>query len=177
MGFFSWLDCEDNSQIKIGELKTHYVLVPSEFGYERIDNFCYDGYGNFGAIDIFELIAMWNRKYLANFKYSAEGRSYHGDEYCDKMEETIHRFCEAEPQDYEDETHEYDPCEGEYDDDPLNWEFFYWAFGDVLSDIGHDIYSERKNGYNLKYTIKITHNPKAIYENSKESEDDPAQGL
>ena len=58
MGVFSWLDCKTNKAIKIGE--RCYVLIPQKFGGGHICEYSYNGYGEFGAVDIFGLIAEWN---------------------------------------------------------------------------------------------------------------------
>ena len=64
MGQFSWLDCEDGSQIVDNKIADVYVLVPEEVGGGHIHERCYDGYGNFGGRDVYELVADWNRRYL-----------------------------------------------------------------------------------------------------------------
>jgi hypothetical protein len=48
-----------------------YVLVPKEFTHiygERICEHCYDGYGNFGGYDIYDLVVDWNRRYLNQYR-------------------------------------------------------------------------------------------------------------
>ena len=62
MGCFSFLDCKDDSQIKIYD--TCYVLIPKEFGGGHIEEECYDGYGRFGGHDIYDLVADWNKSYI-----------------------------------------------------------------------------------------------------------------
>lgn len=61
MGQFSWLDCRDRSQIKDDKRVDVYVLIPKEFGGGHILEECYDGYGNFGGQDIYDLVAVWNK--------------------------------------------------------------------------------------------------------------------
>ena len=44
-----------------------YLLVPEAFQErygESIHERCYDGYGNFGKYDIYELIPEWNREFI-----------------------------------------------------------------------------------------------------------------
>ena len=41
-----------------------YVLIPKEFGGGHIEETCYDGYGNFGGKDIYELVVDWNKDFI-----------------------------------------------------------------------------------------------------------------
>jgi hypothetical protein len=62
MGQFSWLDCVDDKRAILDDVrKTSYVLIPKEFGGGHIAEPCYDGYGNFGGTDIYDLIPVWNK--------------------------------------------------------------------------------------------------------------------
>ena len=65
MGCFSWLDCRTGEQIRIGNSRKVYVLIPEKFGGGHITDTYYDGYGSFGGCDIYELVADWNRVYLS----------------------------------------------------------------------------------------------------------------
>lgn len=64
MGQFSWLDCKTKEQIVDDVRRNVYVLIPEEFGGGHILEKCYDGYGNFGGKDIYELVVDWNKDYL-----------------------------------------------------------------------------------------------------------------
>ena len=64
MGQFSWLDCVTGEQILDDVHETSYLLVPKEFGGGAIAEECYDGYGNFGGHDVYELVAEWNRNFV-----------------------------------------------------------------------------------------------------------------
>lgn len=64
MGQFSWITCDTKEQVVNNEIKDVYVLVPKEFGKENILEQCYDGYGNFGNHDIYDLVADWNKNYI-----------------------------------------------------------------------------------------------------------------
>lgn len=66
MGQFSWLDCKTEEQVLDNVCRDVYVLVPKEFGGGHIKETCYDGYGNFGGHDIYDLVAEWNRKQLSH---------------------------------------------------------------------------------------------------------------
>ena len=68
MGQFSWIYSDTNKQVIDNRVADTYLLVPPPFQdkygkaiYER----CYDGYGNFGGNDIYDLISEWNREYLS----------------------------------------------------------------------------------------------------------------
>lgn len=64
MGFFSWMfaDTANKERLMIGS--PGYLLVPEGKG-ENIYESCYEGYGCFGCQDVYELVAIWNREYLA----------------------------------------------------------------------------------------------------------------
>ena len=82
MGCFSWCYC-DTGKIRMshGEAKPRRdqrlvgysqdhpasVLFPKEFGGKgaQIDIDVYPDYGHFGGRDIFELVANWNREWVA----------------------------------------------------------------------------------------------------------------
>lgn len=67
MGVYSWLDCITEEPILIGEDRTSYVLVPDQFGGGHIANGRYDGYGDFGGYDIYELVLEWNKEYIPQY--------------------------------------------------------------------------------------------------------------
>jgi len=64
MGQFSWLDCKTREQIVDNKKRDVYVLVPKEFGGGHIKEECYDGYGNFGGYDIYDLLPEWNKEFI-----------------------------------------------------------------------------------------------------------------
>ena len=68
MGCFSYItaDTERSISIRYSVSGTFpvAVLIPEEFGGGAIIENYYEGYGEFGGYDIFEMIATWNRKYL-----------------------------------------------------------------------------------------------------------------
>ena len=67
MGQYSWRDCVTGKPILDDVSKTSYVLVPREFGGGHIEEYRYDGYGNFGGYDIYELVLEWNKKYIPQY--------------------------------------------------------------------------------------------------------------
>lgn len=68
MGQFSWLDCRTEEQIVDNKERDVYVLIPKEFGGGHIKETCYDGYGDFGGYDIYDLVVDWNREYLEEYR-------------------------------------------------------------------------------------------------------------
>lgn len=70
MGQFSWLDCDRENEghraILDNVADDVYVLVPKEFGGGHILETEYDGYGNFGGHDIYDLVADWNKEYITS---------------------------------------------------------------------------------------------------------------
>lgn len=64
MGFFSWITSDTNKSIsnaytKRGALPV-YLLIPKEFGGGAIYEDDYEGYGEFGGEDAYDLLAQWN---------------------------------------------------------------------------------------------------------------------
>lgn len=62
MGSFSWYASDTNRAIRSDEPFPVYVLRPDGEPLLEVE---YEGYGVFGGQDIYELVADWNRKYLA----------------------------------------------------------------------------------------------------------------
>ena len=68
MGQFSWLDCKTGEQVFDDVCRKVYVLVPKEFGGGHIEETCYNGYGDFGGQDIYELVVDWNMEHLDEYR-------------------------------------------------------------------------------------------------------------
>lgn len=67
MGQFSWIYSDTNKQLLDDIYADTYLLVPKQFQEKygkAIYEGCYDGYGNFGRYDVYELVALWNRENL-----------------------------------------------------------------------------------------------------------------
>jgi len=175
MGQFSWLDCVTEEQIIDDKVRDVYVLVPKEFRDkygERIKETCYDGYGNFGGFDIYDLVADWNREYLSKHpEYEFE--------YAKKRAVYVKEYQEKDPEYKEDI------------DFKVSDKSWYKAYADLSKSreevaetavyhewrtIGIDIACYDEDNAALPYPIKITYNADAIYENCRPSLSDPNQG-
>ena len=152
MGQFSWLDCKDESQILDDVTRDVFLLVPKEFGGGSVKETCYDGYGNFGGKDAYDLVADWNREWLS------------------KNPDHVLYSRNA----------------------PVSKCDWYEAYSDLSNDretvvrsmtgyaewrgIGIDIACYDQDNASLRYPLKITHDPTAIYEFCTPSLSDPDQG-
>jgi len=164
MGQFSWLDCKTGEQVLDNVKRNVYVLVPKEFGGGHIKEECYDGYGDFGGHDVYDLVADWNREHLAKemlqdiltTDYSKGDEKY----YIYGLKRQIHTvqrlmdFKSGLPDDQMQEKYEKD----------------------YKREIGIDIACYDNQNMALPYPIKITHDPNAVYEDCEPSLSDPNQG-
>ena len=166
MGQFSWLDCCNNRPIMDNREKDVYVLVPEEFRDtygERIKEEYYDGYGNFGGYDAYDLVAIWNRDHIGkeNIRVPEEKR-YAGKEY---YERAVDRYneCVERIEDF---------AVRKLTDEKMQEK---WG-GDYLREIGIDIACYDEENSSMEYPLKITYNPDAVYEACPPSAGDPEQG-
>lgn len=68
MGQFSWHYSDTGRQMVDNKYADSFLLVPPPFQHiygKAIHTPCYDGYGNFGPYDVYDLVAEWNRDYLS----------------------------------------------------------------------------------------------------------------
>lgn len=64
MGQFSWIYSDTNKQVVDDKNADTFLLVPKVFRHKygnAIYEGCYDGYGNFGGYDVYDLVLEWNR--------------------------------------------------------------------------------------------------------------------
>lgn len=150
MGQFSWLDCLTGEQIVDDKERDVYVLVPKEFGGGHIKETCYDGYGNFGGHDIYDLIVDWNCNHLDYIK--------------DKLDTWV---CEWIREKFSDEFNKM-----------LNGDEVTFTSGWLKEkrDMGIALACYDDDNERLYYPIKITHNKNAVYEMCPPSKGDPNQG-
>ena len=67
MGQFSWIYSDTNKQLVDNKLADAYLLVPKPFQNKYgkvIYTCCYDGYGNFGCYDVYDLVPEWNKEMI-----------------------------------------------------------------------------------------------------------------
>ena len=151
---FSWLDCKTKEQVKAGRRRKVYVLIPERFGGGHVTEGCYEGYGRFGGHDVYDLVAEWNRTEADFHGVEGEGWSewhFHGR---DKAEECFSAFRDGT------------------DDAEMQERFGK----DYKRIIGIIIAAYDDDNARLRYPIKITHDPDAVYEWCAPSKSDPNQG-
>lgn len=67
MGQFSWIYSDTNKQLLDNRRADTYLLVPKPFQDKygkAIYEECYDGYGEFGGYDVYDLVPEWNREMI-----------------------------------------------------------------------------------------------------------------
>ena len=166
MGQFSWLDCKTQEQIVDGRCRNSYVPVPQEFGGGHIVERCYDGYGHFGGHDVYDLVADWNRAHIDKTMIRKPERENWGDgkfadEFFAKAMERYNRDCNM-----------VDDFTAGFDDDAMRERYG----DDYKRIIGIRIACLDEENARLRYPIKITHDPEAVYEWCAPSKSDPNQG-
>ncbi len=152
MGQYSWLDCNTNEVILDNLPRKVYLLVPEEFGGGHLMTDCYDGYGHIG-VDVYAEVARWNRKWLSEhpeFKlYDKRGMEIGSvGWYKDYANLNLSESEVVSRQS----------------------ELFEWRY------IGIAISCYDEDNVRLKYPLKITYDPEAVYEKSNWSLGDPGQG-
>lgn len=67
MGQHSWLYADTKKQLLCNKVADSYLLVPKEF-WGKYGKFIftpyYDGYGNFGKYDAYDLVPEWNKEHI-----------------------------------------------------------------------------------------------------------------
>lgn len=157
MGQISWLDCKTGKQIVNNRFRDVFVLVPKEYGGKSIREDCYDGYGNFRGKDIYCLIADWNKAMIPEIMKKIEEGVWECD-VRDGEKQMLMNF---------------------YNDRPLN-EGINGKQRFMMVEkrtVGIIMACYDKDNARLDYPIKITYNPRAVYEDCKPSLRDPDQGI
>ena len=156
MGQFSWLDCKTGKQIVDCAVRDVYVLIPKAFGGGHIKETCYDGYGNFGGHDIYDLVADWNKQMIPEIIRKSRLGLWH----CSISENEIILL------------------ENFLNDRSLDTGYPAGAprFFMEKRGIGILMACYDEDNFRLDYPIKITYNPHAVYEDCQPSKGDPNQG-
>lgn len=171
MGCFSFTTADTNKSISIRYSTSGTfpvaVLVPEEFGGGQITECSYEGHGDFGGHDVFELLATWNKKYLSldnaekpereNFGEGEQEQKYYERELCG-----YNNFCEF-ISDYK---------------NGMSRQKLSKKYGDDWKrDLGIAIWDDDKMRAGLKYPLKIVEDLSLTYEEvDGVSNDCPYQG-
>ena len=175
MGVYSWCTSDTRKSIPccmpFGDLpETVYLLNPFGEPYEESD---YEGYGEFGCHDVYDLVVDWNRKYLTPDNIPKPDRRDYprdedGDVYFARAMEKYQVLCKA--------VSEY--AQGASD------EYMQKTYGNVIgyadgSDwkrcLGVTIACMEEDHVKLRYPIKIVEHP-IPYEEAGMSPSCPFQG-
>lgn len=201
MGQFSWIDCVSGEQILDGVPKTSYFLVPPEFEDrygKRIEEHCYDGYGIFGGLDAYELVAIFNRDFLKGYKGNHQEKPVK-ERFCgfydfEKDNLRASGLSEEEIQKKEDEirTENYERALKDYEKErAVLKDFANGMTEDQLVEkyglatggantytrlIGIHIACYNEDNSELRYPIKVTYDPNVTYNSVGYSPRDPNQG-
>ena len=167
MGLFSWMFADtDNKE----NLRIHKeAQVPCPDGKVIICS-SYNGYGSFGGHDIYELVANWNRKYLASHPEHGipskidylKGHPDYKDKRTKVSEMAWYPYyanLSLSPAEVVEQTKS-----------ACNWEFFEYR------QIGIDIACYDEDNEALPYPIKICKNANGGYDSFPASKSDPEQG-
>lgn len=166
MGSFSWYASDTKRAIRSENPFPVYALRPDTEPLLELD---YDGYGNFGGWDIYDLVADWNRKYL----------SEHPDfmilQYGEHWNESLQMYIPAPPKRvdsfewyplYADLSKSRQDIENEMKKIEQFWEYRH---------IGIDIACYDAQNFNLPFPIKLVETP-VPYPAAAASKTDPGQG-
>lgn len=168
MGCFSWLYSDTGKQITNGKHKASYLLVPDEFQLKYgkyIFEDCYNGYGRFGSYDVYELVALWNCKYLNEKSLRQPSRDQYaagasGDAYYERAVGRYH-FNQKMLEEFKNGV-DHSAMKVSYGDD-------------YLREIGILIACYDEDNATLKYPLKFVEEP-CSYEAAAPSLSDPDHG-
>jgi len=80
MGQFSWIYSDTNKQVINDRKADTYLLVPKAFQDKygkAIYEGCYEGYGEFGGYDVYDLIAEWNKEMIPEIIRRIKNGTWH----------------------------------------------------------------------------------------------------
>lgn len=156
-----YADKNNERNLKIGRIG--YVPQPLGFG-PQLCEINYNGYGEFNGIDVFELVADWNREYLANNPgHMIPSHLNRNDEVVTVSDMGWYEF--------------YADLSLSKEEVVLKWrEKEDLTYADYRN-IGIDIACYDCDNEELKYPIKICRNKKVKYEDVPPSKSDPNQGF
>ena len=193
MGQFSWIYSDTNKQLLDDIYADTYLLVPKPFQEKygkAIYEGCYDGYGNFGRYDVYELVALWNRENLSSETMALRLPKVeeYGGLFDSEKEELRKKGATEEEIKKADAEKQQEYCDKailRYKKVLLRNKDFANNVPDnvmkekygrnYLREIGIDIACYDEDKAVLKYTIKIT-TKEMEYEDVKPSLSDPNQG-
>ena len=192
MGQFSWIYSDTNKQVVDNKKADTYLLVPKPFQEKygkAIYESCYDGYGNFGGYNVYDLIAEWNREFLSKDmlrdepKFERSGGLYIFEK--DELRKQGLSETEIEKKDFEQREYYYKAAVKRYEEtvqrlvdyrtDMTDDEMTQKYGKEWKRYIGIDISCYDEQNESIPYPIKITTKPME-YENVKPSKSDPNQG-
>lgn len=166
MGSFSWYTSDTHRAIRSVNPFPVYALQPNG---EPLFEKRYDGDGRFGGQDIYELVADWNRSFLAthpDFPIHQHGQIRVGDACCPTPPKRVETFPWYSL--YADMTKSRKDIERElYESGTPFWEYRH---------IGIEIASGNERNFSLRFPIKLVEVP-ALYEETSASKIDPYQGF
>lgn len=193
MGQFSWIYSDTHKQLLDDIYADTYLLVPKPFQEKygkAIYEGCYDGYGNFGRYDVYELVALWNRENLPSetralrlpkveeygglFDSEKEGLRKKGmtEEEIKKADaEKQQEYCDKAILRYKKVLLRNKDFANNVPDNVMKEKYGR----NYLREIGIDIACYDEDNAVLKYPIKIT-TKEMEYEDVKPSLSDPNQG-
>lgn len=169
MGSFSWYASDTRRAIRSGNYNPFPVYALRPDGEPLLET-NYEGYGRFGGQDIYDLVADWNRKYLAEhpgFLVVQHGRIW---------SEENHSFYPAGPK----RVDEFDwyPLYADLTKSRKDIERELKESGEVFWEyrhIGIEIACYDDQNMNLPYPIKLVEKP-VPYAAAAASKSDPGQG-
>lgn len=193
MGCFSWLYSDTGKAMICGKTINSYLLVPPAFQDkygEYIMTPQYDGYGNFGEYDVYDLIVEWNKEFLSTEMLRLKDLKLENFGGLCKLEENLLRKqglteAEIEAKDLENKQYYYNLAvesqrlmilrlkiykNGASDEEMLLRYGKYWK-----RELGNDIACYDEQNEKLPYPIKITSKPMK-YDEVQASKKDINQG-